>query len=116
MAKVVDKELIHEYIICELVIKTLEIDIVRIESLKSKMVLEKIYNKALDMARTNMKGILDNMRRTGLKLLVVKKDDEFFSTYTVTQYGLTIDITYSHHALRNHTMNEIEKLINVKNS
>ena len=108
--RVINRELTHMYIITDLVVRTLEVDLEKIAALKTHTLLNKLYGEALGKAKQQFKDVTAQMKREGLRILDIKKE-ELYTTYTVTQFGITNEIKYISYALRNHTMEEIERLI-----
>lgn len=106
----VDRNLAHQYILTELMIRTLERDRKYMEPLKMKSAMDKLFNKVINEAKAVLLDLKNQMGKIGLKLHEGGKIDEDFTKYIFVQRGVTDEIRYSNIALRNPTMRELERL------
>lgn len=113
MINKINHELAHRFIITELMIRTLERDRKQIDTFKMKLVMGKLFEKAIQDAKKELLEIRNEMGKIGLRLQAENKIDEFFTVYSFVQRGLSEDVRYANNALRNHTMKELERLLNL---
>ena len=113
MSNLINHDLAHRYIILDLVIRTLERDLQHLNDLKTKEVITKLYERAVIQAREELKHTQKEMHREGLRMSNVRREDELITVYTVIQKGLSNELRYISYALRNHTLTEIERLLNI---
>lgn len=110
----IDHELAHRYIITELMIRTLERDKQHVEVFKSNVVMEKFFDQAIKKAKAELLAIKNEMGEIGLRLQEEKRDDELVIVYSFVQRGIAEQLRYTKYALRNHTMTELERLLEIK--
>lgn len=104
MINKINHELAHRFIITELMIRTLERDRKHIDTFKMKLVMEKLLEKAIEDAKSELLGIRNEMGKIGLKLQAESKIDDTITVYSFVQRGISENVRYSNYALRNHTM------------
>ena len=110
----IDRELAHKYIITELMIRTLERDRQHTESFKMKGVMDKFFEQAIRKAKDELLALKNEMGKIGLRMQEEKRLDDTVTVYTFVERGLSAELRYMNYALRNHTMKEIERLLNIK--
>ena len=94
-------------------IRTLERDRQHIESFKTKDVMDKFFEQAIRKARDELLAIKNEMGKIGLRKQDERKLDDMVTVYNFVQLGISDELRYFNHALRNHTMKEIERLLNL---
>lgn len=109
----IDRELAHKYIITELMIRTLERDRQHTESFKMKDVMDKFFEQAIRKAKDELLALKNEMGKIGLRKQDEKRLDDTVTVYTFVERGLSAELRYMNYALRNHTMKEIERLLNL---
>lgn len=109
----INRELAHKYIITELMIRTLERDRQHTGVFKTKDVLDKIFEQTIRKARDELLALKNEMGKIGLRMQDEKRLDETVTVYIFVERGLSAELRYMNYALRNHTMKEIERLINL---
>lgn len=109
----IDRELAHKYIITELMIRTLERDRQHVEAFKTKDVMDKFFEQAIRKAKDELLALKNEMGKIGLRMQEEKRLDETVTVYTFVERGLSAELRYMNYALRNHTMKEIERLLNL---
>lgn len=110
----IDRELAHKYIITELMIRTLERDRQHTEAFKMKDVMDKFFEQAIRKAKDELLALKNEMGKIGLRMQEEKRLDDTVTVYTFVERGLSAELRYMNYALRNHTMKEIERLLNIK--
>ena len=110
----IDRELAHKYIITELMIRTMERDRQHTESFKMKDVMDKFFEQAIRKAKDELLALKNQMGKIGLRMQEEKRLDDTVTVYTFVERGLSAELRYMNYALRNHTMKEIERLLNIK--
>ena len=110
----IDRELAHKYIITELMIRTLERDRQHTEAFKMKDVMDKFFEQAIRKAKDELLALKNEMGKIGLRMQEEKRIDDTVTVYTFVERGLSAELRYMNYALRNHTMKEIERLLNIK--
>lgn len=109
----IDRELAHKYIITELMIRTLERDRQHTEAFKMKDVMDKFFEQAIRKAKDELLALKNEMGKIGLRKQEEKRLDDTVTVYTFVERGLSAELRYMNYALRNHTMKEIERLLNL---
>ncbi len=109
----IDRELAHKYIITELMIRTLERDRQHTEAFKMKDVMDKFFEQAIRKAKDELLALKNEMGKIGLRMQEEKRLDDTVTVYTFVERGLSAELRYMNYALRNHTMKEIERLLNL---
>ena len=109
----IDRELAHKYIITELMIRTLERDRQHTESFKMKDVMDKFFEQAIRKAKDELLALKNEMGKIGLRMQEEKRLDDTVTVYTFVERGLSAELRYMNYALRNHTMKEIERLLDL---
>ncbi|MGA4519578.1 hypothetical protein ACPA0F_20180 [Solibacillus silvestris] len=109
----IDRELAHKYIITELMIRTLERDRQHTEAFKMKGVMDKFFEQAIRQAKDELLALKNEMGKIGLRMQEEKRLDDTVTVYTFVERGLSAELRYMNYALRNHTMKEIERLLNL---
>ncbi|MFS0878045.1 hypothetical protein [Solibacillus isronensis] len=107
----VNRILAHEYIITELMIRTLERDRKHVDVFKAKYVMDKLFEQAIRKAKDELLTIKNEMGKIGLRKQEEKKLDETVTIFTFVQRGVYEELRYMNIALRNHTMRKIEQLL-----
>ncbi|WP_158310112.1 hypothetical protein [Solibacillus silvestris] len=110
----INRELAHKYIITELMIRTLERDRQHTEAFKMKDVMDKLFEQAIRKAKDELLALKNEMGKIGLRKQDEKKLDDTVTVYYFVQRGISDELRYMNYALRNHTMKEIERLLNIK--
>lgn len=95
-------------------IRTLERDRQHIEVFKTKVVMGKFFDQAIRKARDELLAIKNEMGKIGLRKQDERKLDDTVTIYSFVQRGISDELRYMNYALRNHTMKEIERLLNLK--
>ena len=113
MLNSIDRELAHKYIITELMIRTLERDRQHTEAFKMKDVMDKLFEQAIRKAKDELLVLKNQMGKIGLRIQEEKRLDDTVTIYTFVERGLSAELRYMNYALRNHTMKEIERLLNL---
>lgn len=108
---IVDYELADKYILYDLVVRTLELDISRLNNLKTGKLLVENYERIFSIAKSELQLIKEQMKKSDLKLDNETREDELITEYHFTQRGYFQKIRYTNFTLRNRTLNEIEKLM-----
>ena len=114
MLNKINHELAHKYIITKLMVRTLERDSQYVDNFKSKVVMEKFFEQAIRKARDELLALKNEMGKIGLRLQEENKLDDMVTVYTFVQRGISDELRYMNYALRNHTMKEIERLLDIK--
>ena len=109
----IDRELAHKYIITELMIRTLERDRQYVEAFKMKDVMDKLFEQAIRKAKDELLALKIEMGKIGLRMQEEKRLDDMVTVYHFAQRGMSAELRYMNYALRNHTMKEIERLLNL---
>lgn len=109
----IDRELAHKYIITELMIRTLERDRQHTEAFKMKDVIDKFFEQAIRKAKDELLALKNEMGKIGLRMQEEKRLDDTVTVYTFVERGLSAELRYMNYALRNHTMKEIERLLDL---
>lgn len=109
----IDRELAHKYIITELMIRTLERDRHHTEAFKMKDVMDKFFEQAIRKAKDELLALKNEMGKIGLRMQEETRLDDTVTVYTFVERGLSAELRYMNYALRNHTMKEIERLLNI---
>lgn len=109
----INRELAHKYIITELMIRTLERDRQHTESFKMKVVMDKFFEQAIRKAKDELLALKNEMGKIGLRMQEEKRLDDTVTVYTFVERGLSAELRYMNYALRNHTMKEIERLLDI---
>lgn len=113
MLNTIDRKLAHKYIITELMIRTLERDRQHTEAFKMKDVMDKFFEQAIRKAKDELLALKNEMGKIGLRKQEEKRLDDTVTVYTFVERGLSAELRYMNYALRNHTMKEIERLLNL---
>lgn len=108
---VVDFELADKYILYDLVVRTLELDISRLSNLKTGKLLVENYERVLGVAKQELLLIKEQMKKADMKIDNEVREDELITEFHFTQRGYFQKIRYTNLTLRNRTLNEIEKLM-----
>lgn len=109
----IDRDLAHKYIITELMIRTLERDRQHVEVFKMKDVMDKFFEQAIRKAKDELLALKNEMGKIGLRMQEEKRLDDMVTVYHFAQRGMSAELRYMNYALRNHTMKEIERLLNI---
>ena len=109
----INRDLAHRYIITELMIRTLERDRQHTEAFKMKDVMDKFFEQAIRKAKDELLALKNEMGKIGLRMQEEKRLDDMVTVYHFAQRGMSAELRYMNYALRNHTMKEIERLLNL---
>ena len=113
MLNTINRELAHKYIITELMIRTLERDRQHTKAFKMKDVMDKFFEQAIRKAKDELLALKNEMGKIGLRMQDEKRLDDTVTVYIFVERGLSAELRYMNYALRNHTMKEIERLLNL---
>ena len=113
MMNKINHDLAHKYIITELMIRTLERDRQHVEVFKAKDVMDKFFDQAIRNAKDELLALKNEMGKIGLRKQDEKRLDDAVTVYYFVQRGISDELRYMNYALRNHTMKEIERLLNL---
>lgn len=108
------RQLVHNEIMLDLAIRTLERDRKHIDSLKSKNAVEAWFDIKIKEATKERTQVKRQLSAQGIRIENEKKEDEIITVYEVLHRGATEFIRYSNIALRNWTNEEIKRLLNIE--
>lgn len=94
-------------------IRTLERDRQHVEAFKTKDVMDKFFDQAIRKAKDELMTLKNEMGKIGLRKQDERKLDDTVIVYYFVQRGISDELRYMNYALRNHTMKEIERLLNL---
>lgn len=114
MRNKINHGLAHKFIITELMVRTLERDRQHLEAFKIKNVMDKFFEQKIREAKDELLTIKNEMGKIGLRKQDERKIDDTVTVYSFVQRGISDELRYMNYALRNHTMKEIERLLNLK--
>ena len=102
----IDNKLTHTYVINDMMIRTLERDLKYLKemNLKTVDVLMQLYDKTVRELRSEQIAHKNKMAEQHVYFQSEKKKNELFTNYYFTYSGGAQELTYSNHALRNHTL------------
>ncbi|MEK4091745.1 hypothetical protein [Viridibacillus sp. FSL H8-0110] len=101
---------IHNAIILELTIRTLERDKKHMDNLKASFAFKAWIEKELENLSRDLRDVSRTLGMNGMKVLEGTKDiDEYFIAYYVKTKGNDKELRYSKVALRNHVNEEVKK-------
>lgn len=104
------KSIVHNLIILELTLKTLEYDKARLTGLKMNDVLAEWYEEKSKEVFTNIREVKRDLSKDGCKIDSHSNDGDF-TEYTILLRGEIHRFTYSNIALRNWCMEETKRLL-----
>lgn len=107
-------KLVHQQIILDLTIRTLERDRKLIDNLKSKMALNAWFEAKIVEAMKDKKKLKSELYKQGIRVENEKREDDFATSYEVLCRGTIEIIRYSNIALRNWTNEEIQRLLGIE--
>ncbi|MEK4760738.1 hypothetical protein MHH85_10825 [Viridibacillus sp. FSL E2-0187] len=100
---------VHNAIILELTIRTLERDKKHMENLKSNFAFKAWIEKELKNLTRDLRDVSRTLGMHGMKVLEGTKDiDEYFVAYTIKTRGNDKELRYSKVALRNKVNEEVK--------
>lgn len=102
--------IIHNLIILELTLKTLEYDKARLAGLKMAPVLEEWYEVKAKEVFDSIRAVKKNLSKDGCKI-ESSYNDGMFTEYVVLLRGATHRYNYSNMALRNWCREEMKRLL-----
>jgi hypothetical protein len=105
------KSHIHNLIILELTLKTLELDKKKLTGLKMAPVLEKWYEEKSNEVFATIREVKKDLLKDGCKIDSSYTNDGDFSEYTVLLRGESHSLRYSNIALRNWCREEMKRLL-----
>ena len=76
--------------------------------------MDKFFEQAIRKAKDELMAIKNEMGKIGLCKHEEIKVDETVIVYIFVQRGIPDELRYMNYALRNYTMKEIERLLNLK--
>ncbi|KGR89163.1 hypothetical protein [Lysinibacillus odysseyi] len=104
------KSIVHNLIILELTLKTLEYDKVRLTGLKMAPVMEEWYEEKAQEVFSDIVKVKKDLSKDGCKI-DSSTNDGMFTEYSVLVRGEIHRYTYSNVALRNWCMEEMKRLL-----
>ena len=104
------KPIIHNLIILELTLKTLEYDKARLAGLKMAPVLEEWYEAKAKEVFANIRELKKDLSKDGCKI-DSHRNDGMFTEYTVLLRGATHRYNYANMALRHWCREEMKRLL-----
>lgn len=104
------KSIVHNLIILELTLKTLEYDKAQLAGLKMAPVLEEWYDEKSKQVFAEIREVKKDLSKDGCKI-DSHSNDGMFTEYTVLLRGETHRYNYSNIALRNWCMEEMKRLL-----
>ncbi len=104
------KSIVHNLIILELTLKTLEYDKARLAGLKMAPVIEEWYEAKSKEVFSAIVKVKKDLSKEGCKIDSHSNDGDF-SVYTILVRGEIHRFTYSNIALRNWCMEEMQRLL-----
>lgn len=114
MIKGTQRQLVHQQIILDLTIRTLERDRQLIDHLKSEIALNAWFEVKILEVMKDKRKLKSQLYKQGIRIENEKREDDFATSYEVLCRGTTEIIKYSNIALRNWTNEEIKRLLNIK--
>ncbi len=108
------RQLVHNQIILDLAIRTLERDHKYVDGLKSKIALDAWFEVTIKEATKEKIKVKRQLSAQGIRIENERKEDDIISVYEVLHRGATEFIRYSNIALRNWTNEEIKRLLNIE--
>lgn len=112
----VDFELADQYILYDLVVRTLEYDLDHLSGLKTGKIILPLYESTLQMAKQELLLMKQQMKKADLRLDQEIREDEITTEFHFLQRGYFQKIRYTNIALRNRTIREIDKLMRLVES
>lgn len=104
------KSIVHNLIILELILKTLEYDKAQRTGLKMESVMQEWYDEKSKEVFANIRDIKKNLSKDGCKI-DSSTNDGMFTEYIILLRGETHRYTYSNIALRNWCREEMKRLL-----
>lgn len=104
------KSIVHNLIILELTLKTLEYDKAKLSGLKMEPVMKEWYEVKSKEVFENIREVKKDLSKDGCKIDSYKKNGDF-TEYVVLLRGETHRYNYSNLALRNWCREEMKRLL-----
>lgn len=114
MINMEQRKLVHQQIILDLTIRTLERDRKLIDNLKSQIALEAWFEAKIVETMKDKRKLKSELYKQGIRIENEKREDDFATSYEVLCRGTTEVIRYSNIALRNWTNEEIKRLLGIE--
>ena len=111
MLKQPDGELVHNFIIKELVVRLLELDRNKLNTLKGYFVYNKLFEQLIKAQRVELLELKKDLAARNIVFQGSQQIDENISLYYFVQNGGEHEYRYSNIALRNHTYRELERVL-----
>lgn len=108
------KKLVHNQIILDLAVRTLERDREQVDNLKSKIAFKDWFEQKIKEATKDKIKVKRMLSAQGIRIENEKREDDLITVYEVLYRGATEFIRYSNIALRNWTNEEIKRLLNIE--
>ncbi|MGE7933977.1 hypothetical protein [Viridibacillus arvi] len=106
---------IHNAIILELTLRTLERDKKHMDSLKTNFAFKAWIDQELKNLTRDLRDVSRTLGIHGMKVLEgIKEIDEYFVAYTVKTRGNDKELRYSKVALRNQVNEEVKKRLGLE--
>lgn len=114
MLKPTEGNLAHAFIIKDLVVRTLELDLERLVNLKGGAVYVKLFVRVIKEQRTALLQLKNDLAVHRVIYQGAKKAPEDITLYYFVQNGAEHEYRYSNLALRNQTFRELEVIFGVE--
>lgn len=108
------KKLVHNQIILDLAVRTLERDRGQVDNLKSKIAFKDWFEQKIKEATKDKIKVKRQLSAQGIRIENEKREDDLITVYEVLYRGATEFIRYSNIALRNWTNEEIKRLLHIE--
>lgn len=108
------KKLVHQQIILDLAVRTLERDRKQVDHLKSKIAFIDWFEQKIKEATKDKLKVKRQLSAQGIRIENEKREDDIITVYEVLYRGATEFIRYSNIALRNWTNEEIKRLLKIE--
>lgn len=107
MIKPEERSILHEYIILDMAIRSLQQDYTSIENLKMSKVFVPIVDGVLKTIRSDFYNNKRLLTQKGIRVVKWVKNDEYFSEVTIATKGEDVVLQYANQAIKT----QVEKLI-----
>lgn len=114
MLKPTEGLLAHEFIVKDLVVRTLEVDRERLGVLKAHFVYDKVFERLIKEQRAALLKLKNELASHKVIYQGSKRLDDEVTLYYFVQSGGEHEYRYANIALRNHTYKELDKLFGLE--
>lgn len=106
-----NRRIVHEYIIIDLAIRSLQQDLTVLETLKMSSLYVKITDSLLIKLRSSYYELKRQLDSKKIRVLSWQRDDEHFSTVSVATSGNNQSIQYANRALKKEVETKLKAIL-----